>query len=63
MPELEKHFEESRNRTGKEYREVHEWVDGEDEKKAERHHLGRIYDHIRDDVRAKMEKALTHFGI
>lgn len=30
MPSLEKHIELSIKRTGKEYREVHEWLDGDD---------------------------------
>jgi hypothetical protein len=44
MPPTDKHFKTSLERTGKDYREVHEWIDGDPEKKAERHDITRIYE-------------------
>lgn len=42
MPSIEKHVEISRLRTGKDYRELHEWMDADLGKKAERHDVKRI---------------------
>lgn len=41
MPPIEKHTQKSIERTGKDYRDVHEWID-DPEKKAERHDIGRV---------------------
>ena len=41
MPSIAKHVEVSLKRTGKEYKEVHEWVD-EPEHKAARHDITRV---------------------
>lgn len=46
MPDIEIHLERSLARTGKEYREIHEWID-EPGKKPERHDLGRILEFAR----------------
>ncbi|HSW62093.1 MAG TPA: HDIG domain-containing protein [Dissulfurispiraceae bacterium] len=44
MPPLEKHVAISRQRTGKEYRELHTWIDDADSKiKAQRHDITRIF--------------------
>lgn len=44
MPPVEKHVATSRLRTGKEYRELHTWIDDADPKiKAERHDITRIF--------------------
>ena len=44
MPPIEKHVAISRQRTGKEYRELHTWIDDADPKtKAERHDITRIF--------------------
>lgn len=45
MPPIDKHVKVSLERTGKEYREVHDWLDGEPEKKAERHDITKIYEY------------------
>ncbi|MEK6672706.1 MAG: hypothetical protein AABY42_04420 [Nitrospirota bacterium] len=45
MPPVVKHLSTSIERTGKEYREVHEWLDNDPEKKAERHDITKIYEH------------------
>jgi uncharacterized protein len=42
MPSIEKHVEISRRRTGKDYLELHEWMDADLGKKAERHDVKRI---------------------
>lgn len=41
MPPIEEHIKKSIERTGRDYRDIHEWVD-DPEKKAERHDLGRV---------------------
>jgi len=41
MPPIEKHTQKSIERTGKNYLEIHEWID-DPEKKAERHDIGRV---------------------
>lgn len=45
MPPIEKHLKISLERTGKEYREVHEWIDGDPAKKAERHDITKIHEY------------------
>lgn len=45
MPPVEKHLKVSMERTGKDYRDVHEWLDADPEKKAERHDITRIYEY------------------
>lgn len=40
MPSIDKHVQTSIERTGKEYREIHEWID-DPEKKVERHDITR----------------------
>lgn len=45
MPTIENHLQISVKRTGKDYRDVHEWIDGDPEKKAERHDITRIYEY------------------
>ncbi|MBI5569043.1 MAG: HDIG domain-containing protein [Desulfomonile tiedjei] len=42
MPKIEEHVETSRQRTGKDYLELHEWMDADPGKKAERHDVKRI---------------------
>jgi len=45
MPSIEKHVEKSRQRTGKDYLELHEWIDKDPEKKVERHDITKIYEY------------------
>ncbi len=45
MPPIEKHLKISLERTGKDYREVHEWIDGDPAKKTERHDVTKIYEY------------------
>jgi hypothetical protein len=44
MPPINNHLKVSMERTGKEYREVHEWLDSDAEKKAERHDITKIHE-------------------
>lgn len=46
MPKVEKHIEISEERTGKPYREVHEWIDDPDHK-DERHDITRVLEFSR----------------
>ncbi len=45
MPPIAKHLKTSSERTGNEYIELHEWLDKDPEKKAERHDITKIYEH------------------
>lgn len=45
MPPVEKHTEKSFEMTGKEFREVHEWLDGDPERKAERHDITKVFEY------------------
>lgn len=46
MPPVEKHVQSSLKRTGKEYRELHEWIDHKDmATKAQRHDITKIYEY------------------
>jgi hypothetical protein len=42
MPSIDVHAKTSIERTGKEYREVHEWIDKDEAKKVERHDIAKI---------------------
>lgn len=42
MPSIEKHVGTSRQRTGKDYLELHEWIDKDPATKVERHEITRI---------------------
>ncbi len=44
MPPIDKHSKISIERTGKDYRSVHEWID-DPEKKVERHDITKIYEY------------------
>jgi hypothetical protein len=41
VPSIEKHIQTSIERTEKDYREIHEWIDHPG-KKPQRHDLGRV---------------------
>lgn len=47
MPPVDKHIVTSREKTGKDFREVHEWLDKDPEKKAERHDITKIFEYGR----------------
>lgn len=51
MPKIEVHLKESVERTGKEYRELHEWID-EPSMKAEHHDITRIHTHA-EEIKGK----------
>lgn len=45
MPPIETHVQTSLKRTGKEHRQVHEWIDDKDPAtKAQRHDITKIYE-------------------
>jgi hypothetical protein len=46
MPKLEMHFKESLERTGKEYRDLHGWID-DPPNKPEHHDVEKIYHHAK----------------
>ena len=45
MPPIEKHMKSSIEIMGREFKEVHEWLDLDPEKKAERHDITKIYEY------------------
>lgn len=45
MPPVPGHTKSSLERTGRDYKEVHEWLDLDQEKKAERHDITKIYEY------------------
>ena len=45
MSPIANHLKTSIERTGKDYKDVHEWIDGDPAKKAERHDITRIYEY------------------
>ena len=47
MPKIEVHLKESMERTGKEFRELHEWVD-DPSLKPEHHDITRVYKHAKE---------------
>jgi hypothetical protein len=44
MPPIEKHLKVSLEKTGKDYKDLHLWLDGDPEKKVERHDITKIYE-------------------
>lgn len=56
MPPVNKHLLTSKERTGKEYRKIHEWLDGSDPAtKALCHDITKIYEFARS-LRKSMDK-------
>lgn len=47
MPSVEKHMISSSEKTGRDFRDVHEWLDKDPEKKAERHDITKIFEYGR----------------
>jgi hypothetical protein len=47
MPPVAEHTKTSVARTGKDHQDVHEWLDLDPEKKAERHDITKIYEYGR----------------
>ena len=45
MPNIDKHVMTSVENTGKEYREVHEWLDSDPDRKADRHDTTKVHEH------------------
>ncbi|MBI4838853.1 MAG: hypothetical protein HY806_06880 [Nitrospirae bacterium] len=48
MPSIEAHVKTSLERTGKEYKDVHEWVDKDEAKKVERHDITKMPQNARE---------------
>ena len=45
MPPFEKHIKTSKEITGKDFKEVHEWIDMDPLKKDERHDITKIHEY------------------
>lgn len=50
MPPTDVHIKTSIERTGKEYKEVHEWIDKDETKKVERHDITKMPENIKEIV-------------
>ncbi len=61
MPSIEKHRTVSVERTGKDFMEVHEWLDGDPEKKAERHDITKMYEYGKLIKERHGEEALQEY--
>ena len=48
MPPIDEHVKRSIEKTGKEYREVHEWIDKDETKKVERHDITKIPENAKE---------------
>jgi hypothetical protein len=48
MPPIDVHVKTSIERTGKGYKEVHEWVDKDETKKVERHDITNILENAKE---------------
>lgn len=48
MPSIDVHAKTSIERTGKEYKEVHEWIDKDEAKKVERHDITKIPENAKE---------------
>jgi len=62
MPEIPEHVAASKARTGKEYREVHEWIDHPDFK-TERHDITKVLENaamITEKYGAEAAQELVH---
>lgn len=46
MPPLDAHLKNIKHRTGKEYEELHHWIDDDKIKAPEIHDLGKIHENI-----------------
>jgi hypothetical protein len=44
MPPVEKHVKTSIEKTGRDFKEVHEWLDSDPAKKTERHDITKIFE-------------------
>lgn len=45
MPPVDNHIKTSIERTGKDHREIHEWLDKDPDRKAERHDITKMFEY------------------
>ena len=60
MPPVEKHLKISSERTGEDFRELHEWID-DPERKAERHDITKMYEYGKMIEEKYGEKGLQEY--
>ncbi len=48
MPSIDVHVKTSIERTGKDYKDIHEWVDKDETKKVERHDITKIPENAKE---------------
>lgn len=61
MPPLDAHLKNSKERTGKEYEELHHWMDDGKLKSPEVHDISKIPENIKYISRKWGEEAITEF--
>ncbi len=59
MPTLDAHLKNSKERTGKEYEELHHWIDDDKLKSPEVHDISKIPENIKYVSRKWGEEAVT----
>jgi len=62
MPELNVHIQSSLNRTGKEYREVHQWINNP-ETKYERHDFSQVLENAKMFAAQYGEEAAKEYAL
>lgn len=61
MPPLDVHLKNSKERTGKEYRELHSWIDDDKIKAPEIHDISKISENIKYVQERWGEEAVKEF--
>lgn len=61
MPPLDDHFKNSKERTGKEHKALHHWIDDDKTKTAETHDISKIPENIQYVREEWGEEAVSEF--
>jgi len=61
MPPLDAHLKSSKQRTGKEYEELHHWIDDDKQKAPEIHDISRIPENMKYVNKKWGEEAVQEF--
>lgn len=63
MPPLDVHLKNSKERTGKEYEELHRWIDDDKAKAIEIHDISKISENIKYVQKRWGEEAAKELGL
>lgn len=61
MPPLDAHLKNSKERTGKDYEELHRWIDDDKTRAPEIHDILKIYENIKYIQKKWGEEAINEF--